>query len=156
MKENKIKKIYRNICLSEFTLNEIHELKTKIDNNSRNMDDLYNMLNKVKRNTDEIVFANIFHDTIKNSEWFNIPLSLSSGAIGYNMAYIIYRTLNDIKPKKILELGLGQSTKIINEYAKYFKNIEHDIVEHNKEWIDFFEKSVYTLVSPDLEYLCHI
>ncbi len=98
-------------------------------------------LDVIRKNSDELVFANIFHDTIKNSKWFNIPLSLSSGAIGYNMAYILYRTLDDIKPKKILELGLGQSTKIINEYANYFKEVTHDIVEHDKNWISFFEKS---------------
>ena len=38
-------------------------------------------------------------------------------------------------------MGLGQSTKIINEYAKHFKGIEHNIVEHDSNWIEFFKKS---------------
>ncbi len=138
MKESKIKKIYRNICLTEWGVKETQETKECVKNNTL---DILNNLDKIKRNTDELVFANIFHDTIKHSEWFDIPLSLSSGAIGYNFAYILYRTLNDIKPKKILEMGLGQSTKIINEYANHYKNIEHHIVEHDAVWIDFFKKS---------------
>lgn len=104
-------------------------------------DKIINYLQEIKRNSDELVFANIFNDTIKHSEWFDIPLSLSSGAIGYNLAYVLYRVLNDIKPKNILELGLGQSTKIITEYVKHFKKVNHDVVEHDKNWIDFFKKT---------------
>ena len=47
---------------------------------------------------------------------------------------ILFKTLDEIKPKKILELGLGQSTKIITEYVNHFDNISHDIVEYNQEW----------------------
>lgn len=96
---------------------------------------------ETRRNSNELVFAEYFHDTIKHSKWFDEPLSLSSGAIGYNFAYILYRTLDDIKPKRILELGLGQSTKIINAYAKHFKGVEHHIVEHDQTWVDFFKRS---------------
>lgn len=142
MRESKLKKLYRNTCLNEFELNEIKELKEQIKQNNQEINNLKSQLDLVLRNTNELVYSNVFHDTIKNSEWFkNIPLSLTSWAIGYNFAYILYRTLNEIKPKKILELGLGQSTKIVNEYAKHFKNVKHDIVEHNKEWTEFFKNS---------------
>lgn len=141
MKESKIKKIYRNICLTEWCTKEIQEVKNIANNNTNRIDEIFYYIKETNRNSHELVFANVFHDTIKNSEWLNIPLSFSSGAIGYNFAYVMYRVLNDIKPKKILEMGLGQSTKIINEYAKYFKDVEHHIVEHDKKWVDFFKMS---------------
>ena len=143
MKETKIKKIYRNINLNEWELLEIKEIKAQNNSNTERIANIEAKLDKVFRNSNELVFANVFHDTIKNSEWFkNVPLSLSGWAIGYNFAYILYRILDDIRPKSILELGLGQSTKIINEYAKYYKNTEHHIAEHNKDWIEFFKKKV--------------
>ena len=137
----RLKKLYWNISLTEWGVRETQETKAITKLNSQDLKRLIDETETIRRNSDELVFANIFHDTIKHSKWLDIPLSLSSGAIGYNFAYILYRTLDDIKPKKILEMGLGQSTKIINEYAKHFKNIEHNIVEHNSDWIDFFKKS---------------
>ena len=100
---------------------------------------LFNNIEIIKRNSNELVFSEIFHDTIKHSKWLNIPLSLSSGAIGYPFAYILYRTLDEIKPTSILETGLGQSTKIITEYVKHFEGIRHDVVEHDENWINFFK-----------------
>ncbi len=115
----------------------IYKIKSSIEKTEKN-------ISLINKKADEIMFANIFHDTVKNSEWLNIGLSFSGYAIGYNFAYILYRVLNDLQPEKILELGLGQSTKIINEYVKYFGkqiNIEYHVVEHNREWASFFKRS---------------
>ena len=141
MAENKIKKVYRNICSNEWTLKEVQELRKEVNDLNSRFERLENAILTTNRNSEEMLYAMRFNDTIKNSEWFNIPLSLSSGAIGYNFAYILYRILNDIKPNRILEMGLGQSTKIINEFVKYNKKTEHHIVEHNKDWVSFFKKS---------------
>lgn len=138
---SKIKKIYSNICSNEWELKEIHELKNRIDNTDLKIDDLFSEIEIIRRNTDDLVYSRIFNDSIKNCNWLNIPLSLSGWAIGYNFAYILFRCLNDIKPKSILEMGLGQSSKIINEYAKFFQGVQHNIVEHNSDWVDFFKKS---------------
>lgn len=137
----KIKKIYKNICLNEWELKEIQHLKTNDENVNKKFDEILYKLSEIEKNSNELVYANIFHDTIKNSEWLDIPLSLTRWSIGYNFAYILYRVLDDVKPKSILELGLGQSTKIINEYAKHHDSINHNIVEHNKDWVNFFKKN---------------
>lgn len=60
--------------------------------------------------------------------------------MGYQYLYVMYRILNEIKPKKILELGLGQSTRMIGSYARAHNDIEHIIVEHDEKWIDFFQQ----------------
>ena len=40
-------------------------------------------------------------------------------------------------PRRILELGLGQSTKLTGQYARYF-GAAHVVVEHDREWVEFF------------------
>lgn len=53
--------------------------------------------------------------------------------------------LDEFKPVSILELGLGQSTKMTTSYMKSGLNAEakiHYIVEHDQEWADFMKNSV--------------
>ena len=149
MKENKLKKVYRNINLVEWVDKRLQQIE--LDNNKRDekiseinnkVDLLIRNIEVIKRNSNEILYAEIFHDTSKNSKWLNEELSLSSGAIGYPMAYILYRILDEVKPKSILELGLGQSTKIITSYVKYQKKVIHDVVEHDQNWINFFKMNM--------------
>lgn len=145
MPENKLRKVYRNICSIEAVSKELRSANQEIVNQINHLHEQLQIskdnLNIIRKNSYELIYANIFHDTIKHSQWFDQPLSLSAGAIGYNFAYILYRTLDEIKPRSILELGLGQSTKIINAYAKHFKKIKHHIVEHDSNWIDFFKRN---------------
>lgn len=108
----------------------------------------------------ELLWAEIFNSTIRGSKWFteNTSLSLGRAAIGYNCAYPLYRILDEIHPHSILEMGLGQSTKIISKYIEYYsknttEEYEHSIVEHNEEWIDFFTKS-HTL--PSSTHIVHL
>ena len=56
----------------------------------------------------------------------------------------MYRILNDTQPKNILELGLGQSSKMLNQYVDYFEDSRCTSIDHNKEWVEFFQQ-VYTL-----------
>lgn len=132
LKKTKLYKLYSNT----FKINEVNQ---KIENLEHQFQCLQKSVENIQKIANENLYATIFHDTIKNSQWLNIPLSLSSGAIGYPFAYILYRVLDEIKPKKILETGMGQSTKIITEFVKYHKNIEHHVVEHDKEWVKFFK-----------------
>lgn len=98
----------------------------------------------------EILWANIFHDTIRGSRWFPDDISLSPGrwALGYPALYALYRVLEEVQPKSVLELGLGQSTKLTSSYAKYKsftgENCEHIVIEHDKEWIQHFSRSFDT------------
>ena len=94
----------------------------------------------------EILWSNIFHDTIKGSNWLqNQPFSPGRAAIGYPTLYALYRILDEFQPRSILELGLGQSTKMIGSYVKWKEQkgeeCKHIVVEHDKNWIDFFKNS---------------
>lgn len=101
---------------------------------------------ELKKKMDELLYSQIFHDTIKGSKWLdtsNFDISPGRWAIGYNYLYTVYRILNETKPTSILEFGLGQSTKLINKYVCYYfeSDIVHDVIEHDKEWISIFKRN---------------
>lgn len=109
--------------------NPIKVLRTIIDEN--------------RRMTKELLWANIFHDTILGSTWLqNTSFSPGRWAIGYPYLYVLYRVLNEVKPRCILELGLGQSTKMLAQYAKANTNSSHFVIEHDPRWINFFQSDV--------------
>lgn len=92
--------------------------------------------------THELIWRNNFVDTFRGCSWYK-PISLSVGrwAVAYNYMYVCCRILEDIKPKNILEMGMGQSSKLINLYVEHAKeHVNYDVVEQDQEWIDFFEK----------------
>ena len=99
------------------------------------------ILRESKNINKEILWAETFNNTISDSNWLK-DKSFSPGrwAVGYQYLYAVYRILNAVKPKKILELGLGQSTKLLNQYAKANKDVKHTVVEHDQEWIEFYKK----------------
>ena len=87
-------------------------------------------------------WAAIFNNTIYNSSWLN-DRSFSPGrwAVGYQFLYVMYRILNEVKPKSILELGLGQSTRMIAQYVRASSDVNHYVVEHDPGWIEFFSNN---------------
>lgn len=91
------------------------------------------------RHASEAVWAQIFNNTISESLWLkDKTFSPGRWAVGYPYLYVMYRVLNETRPKRILELGLGQSTRMIAQYAAAFQDVEHIVVEHDPEWVEFF------------------
>ena len=102
----------------------------------------FTRMTNIFRASNEIVWSSIFHDTIKESDWL-IDKTFSPGrwAAGYPFLYILFKCLDVMAPTSILELGLGQTTRMIGQYAKSDQHCEHYIVEHDDTWIEFFGKS---------------
>ncbi len=114
------------------------ELKEKVVNLENKLDQLTHLAYVTERRSRDNEFAVVFNSTINGSEWLK-EVSLSPGrvAISYQGLYVLYRSLDEFRPKRILEIGLGQSTRVIGAYAEYF-HAQHYIVEHDKDWIEFF------------------
>lgn len=92
------------------------------------------------RYASEAVWAEVFNNAISGSAWLkNTAFSPGRWAVGYPALYVMYRVLNEARPKRILELGLGQSTRMIAQYAAAHKDVEHIVVEHDADWIAFFK-----------------
>lgn len=104
-----------------------------------------NRIIESRRAASEGVWGEIFNQCIRGSSWLK-DTSFSPGrwAIGYQYLYPLYRILNELHPQNILELGLGQSTKMIAQYAANFPHVQHQVVEHDPEWISFFQQG-YTI-----------
>ncbi len=100
---------------------------------------------EVQLNGRELIWANVFHDTICESKWLlDKSLSLGRAAIGYNFAYVLYRCLNEVHPEYILEIGLGQSTQIVMQYMKNQVRGgkgKHIVVEQEKSWTEFWKNT---------------
>ncbi len=94
-----------------------------------------------RRSADEAVWASIFHDTIVNSSWLtNRSFAPGRWAIGYSYLYMLYQALEKARPKRILDLGLGISSKIIAQYAAENPEVEHLVVETNPSWIEYYKR----------------
>lgn len=112
--------------------NEIQKIQTGISRAT-------NISIAIKRSSAENGWAMVFNNTVSESTWLK-DKSFSPGrwAVGYPYLYVMYRILNEARPKTILDLGLGQSSRMIAQYAAHHENVEHYIVEHDPEWIQFF------------------
>ena len=107
---------------------------------SRKADQARLIASESKLYAQETVWAAVFNNAITNSTWLkDKTFSPGRWAVGYPALYVIYRVLNEVRPKHILELGLGQSTRMITQYVAANEDVDHFVVEHDPEWIRFFE-----------------
>ena len=147
--------------INKVLINTINEKFEKMDNDSKiiakksgmEIDKLNNSFNiysnlfkdnlsfqgETQKIVNEILWANIFNDAISNSPWL-IDKTFYPGrwAVGYPFLYVLYRILYNCKPKRILELGLGETTKLISQYVLSDNSVEHLVVESDNKWISFF------------------
>jgi len=102
---------------------------------------IYAAAQEIRRNSKEVMWADVFHDTIIESKWLKYKnFSFGRSAIGYNFAYVLYRVLDETHPKSILELGLGQSTHMVMQYNS-FMQADHICVEQNEKWLEFWNRN---------------
>jgi hypothetical protein len=128
-----------------------HLWKRQIIDNQRKLVELNETLLRFQQ---EQLKAAIFNSTISGSEWLkHKDFSTGGWAVDYAFLYTLYRVLNDTQPKKIIEFGLGQTSKMIHQYAKYNKDINAVTYEHDPEWVIFFNKGLRDLYPINIKYL---
>lgn len=91
----------------------------------------------------ETLKSNLFRDTIQDSDWLQYK-SFSPGgwAVDYGFMFTLYRVLNDMKPKNVIEFGLGQSSRLLHQYGAYYNDSKVVTCEHSSDWIDFFKAEI--------------
>ncbi|WP_296314937.1 hypothetical protein [Winogradskyella sp. UBA3174] len=108
------------------------------------------LLSEYRKNSDkqmlllkELNWANIYHDSIRGKDWLEkLPLNVGRWAGNYSFFYVLGRVLDNYKPTKILELGLGESTKFISTYLNHMlTNSWHTIVEQDEDWCVKFKSN---------------
>lgn len=124
----------------------------KLLNEFRNRDEEQKLqYENIKLQMVELEWAHIFHDTIKDKQWLN-ELALSPGrwAANYSFLYILVRILSDYKPKKMIEFGLGESSKVVSAFLDHqLTSSSHLIIEQDEKWISAFN-SRFTLSEKSL------
>lgn len=71
----------------------------------------------IVRKVNESVWANVFHDSIKQYSYLDrLSLNVGRFSASYTLLYLLHRVISISKPKQLLELGLGESTKFISTF----------------------------------------
>lgn len=118
---------------------DIQKLKDEVHENNLRIKKISGVADKTRNAADEAVWGLVFRDAVRHSGWLeNHSFYPGRWAVGYQYLYVLYRVLNEAKPKSILELGLGQSTHMITQYVASESTVCHRVVEHDREWITFF------------------
>jgi len=95
--------------------------------------------NKTYRLTSGAYFAHVFNSSINGCAWLvNTPFSPGRWAITYQELYVLFRTIQALKPQYIMELGLGQSSIMLSRYCSHYPDVSCTTIEHDKSWVDFF------------------
>lgn len=119
----------------------LEELQAQMNALQEQVNELKKLSSTGLKHAKEILWAEIFKDTIRSSTWYEEQrLSPGRWAAGYPFLYALYRALDEMRPKKILELGLGQTTRLITQYAASDAKVRHTVVEHDAQWISFFQE----------------
>lgn len=120
---------------------KINEIKERIESIEEKVENIEEKECRIEGNTNEAVWGMVFNSSIENSEWLKDKAFYPGRwAVGYQYLYVLYRVLNTIMPKCILELGLGQSTKMISQYVNTYNGVIHKIAEHDTKWVDFYKQ----------------
>ncbi len=89
----------------------------------------------------ELTYAHLLHDGIKESSWLkNQTFDLHNWAANYSFIYLLFRILDKIEPRNILEFGLGQTTKLTTQYIVYKSPEAYlNVCEHSLDWIKIYQ-----------------
>lgn len=92
-----------------------------------------------KRFVMDIVNEINFDRAISESSWLE-KKNFSSGGMAVNGKYLyhMYKILDSGKFHSILDIGMGQTTKMISQYVNYDSEARHIIIENDEDWIKFF------------------
>jgi hypothetical protein len=87
----------------------------------------------------------LFFLAIQDCAWLKHKgFSFGGYAMDTFSLHCLFRILNDVKPKNIVEFGLGQSSKMVHQYAEFHK-ANALTVEHDAGWINYIKTHAPTI-----------
>lgn len=66
----------------------------------------------------DVVSIDLLHRIQAQFEWSQIPLFPIAGAADHKLLYILIRALGEYQVERVVEFGVGQSTHVLNAYAR--------------------------------------
>jgi len=79
-----------------------------------------------ERTSREILYAHMLSEALRISKISYAPFFAIGGAANYSLLYLIYRIQTELQPAATLELGIGQSTLLLDALGAKGMSIEHD------------------------------
>ena len=97
--------------------------------------------------------AKLLKKAVENCKWLKYK-SFKPGfwAMDNAALYTLFHILDSGKPKKIMEFGLGQSSKMVHQYALFSENAAAVTIEHNREWAAAFCKDLPEELKINIHY----
>jgi hypothetical protein len=85
----------------------------------------------------------LLKEAIENCDWLKYK-SFKPGfwAMDDAALYTLLSILERVKPKNILEFGMGQSSKMVHQYARFSENVTAVTIEDNYEFAEDFCKNM--------------
>jgi 16S rRNA G966 N2-methylase RsmD len=101
-------------------------------------------LRYITKMLDEGYYANLFMLSINDCPWLKQKsFSPNGGAANTSFLYRLFKVLELIKPTSILELGIGQSTKLTAQYIAYLNKQAHlHVIESDQQWLALFAEAL--------------
>src|ERR1035441_9981251 len=72
---------------------------------------------------------------LNTAGWRVDDLFPASGAADATLLLFLYKCLRVLRPKRVLELGSGQTTKLFSEYCQSNPGVEVITLEHEMSWM---------------------
>ncbi len=118
----------------------------------------HSYFSKLLKQKKEAVWAHVYHDSIRDKPWLtNANFNVGRWACNYSFLYVLNRILSDYKPTSILELGLGESSRMISLHLEHsLANATHTILESDPDWqihftrlVDLCDRSTIHMSEPE-------
>ena len=97
----------------------------------------------------DLYYCALFNQVTLGSEWLK-DKSFAPGrmAVDYCYLYTMYRSLDIMRPHHILDIGLGQTTRMFSQYCEWMTrendvNVHMTSIEHDSEWIEFVQRQYH-------------
>ncbi|MDC7279114.1 hypothetical protein NXH64_06285 [Butyrivibrio fibrisolvens] len=95
-----------------------------------------------KNEASEILNGMIFLSAAQNCSWIEKKdFRANHAAVGYYYLYVLLKALDSNRFDSILDIGMGQTTKLISQYVRNTSK-KHICVENDVNWIDFSNKEL--------------
>jgi len=118
---------------------EVETLSYAVAASYMKMEALASGIHDCAKHARETFWAEVFNSSIAECDWLRgVAFSPAGWAAGYQLLYVLYRILEEKKPKTILDIGLGQTSKMIAGYAARNPDVRHIVVEESEQWMKFF------------------
>ncbi len=106
----------------------------------------------IEKSVNVLMERNRFCDIRQGLEWLDETISITGDgawAVGYDYLSVLCKILQIMEPQNILEMGLGQSSKVIIGYQKS-SGCNYKVIEQDENWYNFFRKDNLSM-SNDIE-----